>query len=355
MSAMINFINAMINLRRQKSVVGLDVGSHSVKLVHLNHENGTYGLLAGLVEEYPSSQGNEEQDAAILKAIKEIFQKAGLKPGSEAVVTAVSGAGTAIKQVEFPMLTDEELKSSLQWQAGKRLPFGPEEAVLDHQVIFRDEEVEKMSVLLTAVTRVHLAEHLDLLEKVGIDPPIIDLGPLALANTLLATQDVDDKSALVVLDLGNSRTILNVFSPSGLFFTRDIDISGRKLTQEIQNQLGISYDEAERIKREGKERRLLEILRKPLDHLIFEIRRALTYYENRRGMGGFQKVYLAGGGAHLVGLSKYLHDELGVKTKELDAFKNVKILEGKRPDKDLAPRLSLAFGLATRKIRKSHV
>lgn len=339
--------------RRQKSVVGLDVGSHSVKLVHLAHQNDTYGLLAGLEEEYPSPQGNERQE--VTAAIKKIFRRAGLKPGGENVVTAVSGAGTAIKQVDFPLLTDEELKSSLQWQAAKRLPFGPEEAVLDYQVIYRDEDVDKMSVLLTAVTRVHLAEHLDLLKMVGIDPPIIDLGPLALANTLLATQDVADGSALVVLDLGNSRTILNVFSPNGLFFTRDIDISGRKLTEEIQRQLEVSYDEAERIKREGAEKNLLEILKKPLDHLMFEIRRALTYYENRRGVGEFQKVYLAGGGIHLVGLCEYLYTELGVSTEKLDAFRSMKILEGKRPEKDLAPRLSLAFGLATRKIRKNHV
>jgi len=344
----------MAIFQRDRTVVGLDIGSHSVKLIHLDHENDHYRLLAGLAEECPPSQEGEGRENMVA-TIRQLFRRAGLKPGGTDVVTAVSGAGTAIKQVEFPLLTDEELQSSLQWQAGKRLPFRPEEAVLDYQVMLRDEDAEKMLVLLTAVTRIHLTEHLDLLKEIGIDPPIIDLGPLALANSLLAAQEQADDSSLVMLDLGASRTILNVFSPGGLFFTRDIDVSGRKFTDEIQEHLQVSYDEAERIKKEGSEKKLLEILKKPLDQLIFEIRRALTYYENRRGMSGFPIMYLSGGGARLAGLSKYLHTTLGMNIEELDAFRKLNIPDGKKPNSDLAPRLGLAVGLAIRKIRKRHV
>jgi type IV pilus assembly protein PilM len=339
---------------REKSVVGLDIGSHSVKLVHLAHENGTFELLAGLAEQCPPSPEGDG-NAGVIATIGELFRRAGLRPGGVDVITAVSGAGTAIKQVEFPLLTDEELKSSLQWQAGKRLPFRPEEAVLDYQVMFRDEEAEKMFVLLTAVTRIHLAEHLDLLKKLGIDPPIIDLGPLALANALLAVEEPADDSALVILDLGASRTILNIFSPGGLFFTRDIDVSGTKFTRAIQEHLQVGYDEAEQVKKDGSEKELLEILTNPLDQLIYEIRRALTYYENRHGTGGFPKLYLAGGGARLAGLSGYLYAKLGMDIEELDPLMKLNIPEGKKSETDIAPQLTMAVGLAMRKIRKKHV
>jgi type IV pilus assembly protein PilM len=345
----------MAIFQRDKTVVGLDIGSHSVKLVHLTHENDTYGLLAGLAEEYPASPQEGEGREAITATIGELFRQAGLKPGGVDVVTAVSGAGTAIKQVEFPLLTDDDVASSLRWQAGKKLPFGPDEAVVDYQVMVRDNEAEKMLVLLTAVTRVHLAEHLDLLKQVGIDPPIIDLGPLALANTLLAAVEPVEDHPLVLLDLGASRTILNVFSPGGLFFTRDIDISGKKFTEEIQNHLHIDYDEAEKIKKDGSDKKLLEILKNPLDRLIFEIRRALTYYENRRGMVGFERMYLAGGGARLAGLAEHLHNTLGMTIVELDALRTLNIPEGTNFDTELVPRLGLAVGLAMRKIRKKHV
>ena len=341
--------------QRKKTVVGLDVGTHSVKLVHLNHENDTYGILAGLVEEYPAPAEEEDRQQTVAEAIKKVFRRAELKPGGEDVVSAVYGAGTAIKQVDFPLLTDEELRASLKWQAGKRLPFGPDEAVIDYQVISRDEDANTLSVLLTAVTRNHLAEHLDLLKSAGIDPPIIDLGPLALANSLLAVQEVAENEAQVMLDLGNSRTILDIFSPGGLFFTRDIDVSGEKMTREIGAKLDIGYQEAEQYKREGAPKKLLEILHKPLDRLVFEIRRALTYYENRSGSGGFQKVYLSGGGVQLTGLIPYLQDKLGMNTEVLNALKSLQVSEGTSIDTDLVPRLGLAFGLATRKIRKSHV
>jgi type IV pilus assembly protein PilM len=335
-------------------VVGLDIGSHSVKLVHLLHGEEKYEVISCQEQEYAMIDGAGPTAAA--GAIRKAFGRAGLKPGrGEDVITSVNGAGTAIKQVEFPILTDEELRSSIKWQASKRLPFGPEEAVLDYQVLSRDEEAKKMTVLLAAVTRAHLAEHLSLVKEAGIDPSIIDLSPLALANALMVTQDLKVNEAVVMLDLGSAKTILSVFSPRELFFTRDISIGGRLMTEGVQRHLNTSFEEAEKIKREGSAEQLLEILKEPLDQLIFEIRRSLTYYENRRGQRGFHMLYLAGGGAHLVQLAEHLHASLGVPVEKLNPFKGMESETSSEKLAEMAPRLALAVGLAARKVHRDHV
>jgi len=344
----------MAFLRRNNSVIGLDVGSHSVKLVHLLHGEGKYRLLSYQEQEYPITDGINHTASA--EAIRQAFRRAGIKPGrGEEVVTSVSGAGTVIKQVEFPILTDEELRSSIKWQASKRLPFGPDESVLDYQVLSRDEEAQKMIVLLAAVTRSHLAEHLSFLKEAGIDPSVIDLSPLALANALMVTQDLKENEAVVLLDLGSAKTILSVFSPQELFFTRDIPIGGRLLTEQIQRHLNTNLEEAEKIKREGSADQLLEILKEPLDQLIFEIRRSLTYYENRRGQRGFHNLYLAGGGVHLVQLAEHLHANLGVPVEKLNPLKGMELEADPEILMEVAPRLTLAVGLAVRKVSRDNV
>lgn len=334
--------------RRAKSVVGLDVGSYSVKLVHLLHQDEGYKLLSGLEEECFVPEGDNQEK--VVEAIEKVFRRAGLRlRRGEEVVTSVSGSGTTIKQVNFPLLTDEELRSSIKWQASKHLPFGPEEAVLDYQVLSRDEESESMSILLAAVTKTHLAEHLELLRKVGIEPLIIDLSPLALLNTLLTTQELVEDRALVVLDMGAKNTILSVYRPGGLFFTREISVSGHKMTSEVQKQLGITYEEAEEIKREGaSNQKLLGILKAPLDRLVFEIRRSLTYYENRTGKGGFDKLYLAGGSSRLVKIDTHIQSNLGVPVEELNPLKGIEIDESQMELRAAVPQLTLAVGLALR-------
>jgi len=345
---------------KASSMVGLDIGNYSVKLVHLQHRNGSYQLLSA-VEEAILTESGQDEDARV-KAIRKVFQQAGLKPGRrEAIVTAVGGSGTAVKQVEFPLLTDEELASSVKWQAGKRLPFGPDEAVLDYQVLGRDVTSKKMHVLLVAVTRMHLREHLDLLKKAGVDPLIIDLSPLALANAVMGTQELEEDKAVAVLDIGASNAILDVFAPGKFFFTRDIAVTGRQLANETPRRKGghPSEDADSGGKTESGEQRAdgqaPETTKAPLDHLIFEIRRSLTYYENRRGRGGFQKLFLAGGGIQLPHLSDHLHTRLGVAVEKFNPLHGVEIIGDQNDLAKTAPQLALAFGLALRKVGKTHV
>jgi len=352
---------------KASSVVGLDIGTDSVKLVHLLHRNGDRQLLSA-VEEPAVSESEQDEDARV-KAIQKAFQRAGLKSGrGDAVVTAVSGSGTAVKQVEFPLLTDEELQSSVKWQAGKRLPFGPDEAVLDYQVLGRDEAAKKMNVLLVAVTRVHLGEHLDLLRKAGVDPLIIDLGPLALANAVMETQELAEDKAVAVLNIGASHTILDVFAAGEFFFTRDIAVTGRQLTGETGRQREVHpgkgtasqrKDSAGQLKAdqpvEKSSGQTREAAKAPLDRLIFEIRRSLTYFENRRGSGGFQKLFLAGEGSRLPHLSDHLHTRLGVAVETINPLRGIETAENHDELGKIAPQLALAFGLALRKVGKRHV
>jgi type IV pilus assembly protein PilM len=333
---------------RGKSVIGLDIGSYSVKLVHLLPGGKRPKLLSGLEEEFYAPEGKGPE--RVVEAIRKAYQRAGLKPGRGGnVITSVSGSETAVKHVEFPMLTDDELSSSVRWQAKKHLPFESEETILDYQILGKDRKSKTMSVLLAAVTKTHLAEHRQLLEKVGIEPVIIDLSPLAVMNAFLATENMVEDKAVVVLDLGANKTILNMLSPGDLFFTREIPISGHRLTTEVQHKLNITYQEAEKIKRDGESnQKLLDVLRKPLNQLVFEIRRSLTYFENRTGRKGFHKMYLAGGSARLANLGPHLHENLGVPVEDLNPLKAVVVNAEPKKQKAAAPQLTLALGLALR-------
>ncbi|MCK4272068.1 pilus assembly protein PilM, partial [bacterium] len=167
--------------------------------------------------------------------------------------------------------------------------------------------------------------------------------------------DLMKNRAVVVLDLGARNTVLNIFCPGGPFFTREISTSGHQMTAEIQKQLDVTYDEAERIKREGDPSQLSDILKDPLNQLVFGIRRSLTYYENRVGEGGFHKLYLAGGGSRLVNLVGHLHSKLEVSVEELNPLKGIQVNGNQEALSTVAPQLTLAVGLALRKVGRISV
>ena len=121
--------------------------------------------------------------------------------------------------------------------------------------------------------------------------------------------------------------------------------------KQLLQKWNIPYEEAEKIKREGGPgHKLLDVLKEPLKQLLYEIRRSLSYYENRTGGKDFHKLYLAGGGSRLPKFAEHLKTTLGVPVEELNPLKDVEVEADQEEPRAAAPQLALAFGLALRSV-----
>src|SRR3984885_16006016 len=108
----------MFGVSKQKPVVGLDIGSSSIKSVELKHSKQGYELVSFGLE--PLAQ-DTVVDGAIMDAplvagaIGTIFDKQQIKVG--AVATAVSGHSVIVKRVSLPMMRQEELYGGIYSEA----------------------------------------------------------------------------------------------------------------------------------------------------------------------------------------------------------------------------------------------
>src|SRR5262250_173540 len=114
----------MLNLGKTRSLIGLDIGSSSVKAVELKKTKAGYELVSFGLE--PLSQ-DTVVDGAIMDAplvaaaIGTIFERQGIK--SKAVATSLSGHSVIVKPVSLPLLTEDELYDRVQHEAGQHIPF----------------------------------------------------------------------------------------------------------------------------------------------------------------------------------------------------------------------------------------
>ncbi len=336
--------------------VGLDVGKASVKMIRLERAGRGFRLLQmGVGAVSPKEETADAYIEAQAEVAKALLRD--VHPKKELIVTSVSDSGIIIRQATLPRMPPRDFARSIQFEARKYMPYDPSQVILRHQVVADDRKGPTCQVLLVAVPKEAVERHRALLQMAGLQPYAVEVGPLALANAhLLARRDA--RETVVLLDLGESRTVVDICREGGVFFCRQLPISGEGFRQEIMGTFGVPREMAERLKN-GEDlpdgpgpREVADALRPLMDGLLTELRRSLAYYDNITGRLGFSRVLLAGGGSMIRGLRGYLEEGLGLPVGIMDPLEGVTWDDGHLPRgwvEGTRPLWAGAVGLATRR------
>jgi len=342
--------------------VGIDIGSHSVKIVHLKRLHEGFKLLNYEIRptvpqgvEYVPSDLRPERYAPI---IVEMMKTLHIAPKTvKHLVTAIGGDNTSIKQIKTIFLPDDELESALFFEAKKHIPISGNEMVLDYQVLDVEEKTNNMNILLAASTKDILNEHTNILVSAGLNPNIVDLDSLAIANSFALNSFVEE-GVYVLLNVGAHRTNMVIWGPNSKLFARDIPFGGYHFTRDIMRKRQLEFNDADVYKMEwgllddpksasASTISVLDISEKSTEDLIVEeIRRSLRFYVKEAGNSDFRKIYLMGGTAKLKGLQEFVQDKVNIPTEQYMPFVNIEMPEKFQDKKD--PQLALAIGLAMR-------
>lgn len=333
--------------------LGLDIGSRSIKAIELIEAGDNFYLGGFAQAEIPAP----DQTAAVLA---DVLAKGNF--GTKRCITAVSGRSVIVRYVTMPEMGDEELRNAIKYEANKYIPFEGEDVVLDCQ---RLPEVKpegkagsdkEMSVLLVAVKRSFINDHVALVKGAGLIADTIDVDSFALGNAFefcqLMNPKVSEAERVVALvDVGAAKTNINIMRGSHSFFTREIYMAGNDMTEAISKKLGLDMAQAEGLKREPKERlsEIQESVTGVLDDLCHEIHLSFDYFESRFDRE-VESCYLSGGGSLLGGLEDYFEHTFGKQPLRWNPVEFLVPREGGLPA-DLqpsAPVLAIAVGLASR-------
>jgi len=345
----------MFGTAKQKPIVGLDIGSSSIKSVELKSTRQGYELVSFGLE--PLAQ-DTVVDGAIMDAplvagaIGTIFDRQEIK--TRAVATAVSGHSVIVKRVNLPVMSDEELYDRIQSEASQHIPFDISDVNLDYQLL--DSAESQMDVLLVAVKKDKILNHTNVLAQAGKTPTVVDIDAFALQNCYEVNYDPDPSQTVALLNIGASVMNINIVRGGAPLFTRDVSVGGNQYTDALQKELDLSYEDAERLKRGEavagvNEEHRGTILRSVSDILILEIQKTFDFFRATASGENIQRIYLAGGTARVPGLVDLLREEFALPVEELYPFRKIVINPGRHNEdqvRELAPRLAIAVGLALR-------
>jgi len=345
-------------LSKKKDLVGIDIGSSSVKLVQLKEQKGVFHLQNVGILPLPAEAivDNSLMDSSsIVEAVKNLFKSLNIK--AKEAVCSISGNSVIIRKISLPVMPVEELEDQIHWEAEQYIPFDINDVNIDFQILSADElDPSKMNVLLVASKKDIINDYLAVFNEAGIKLMVVDVDSFAVQNAFELNYDFDFEEVSALVNIGASIMNLNIVKGGISLFTRDVQIGGNLYNEEIQKQFGMNNEDAERTKISGDSpdnTRLKDIISRINDTLSLEMRRSLDFYNSTAGEGKISKVYLSGGGAKTTMLLDSVSQKLDLPVEILNPFLKIRYNEKEfDPEylQEIGPLVTVAIGLATRRL-----
>ena len=344
--------------RGNKSMVGVDIGSSSVKAVELRGKGGDFQLLSlGYEGLQPDSvvDGQIMELNAVSTAIGNIFNEHKIK--TTQVAAGVNGHSVIVKNIVLPQMTEDELQESFAWHAEEHIPFDISDVNLDYHVT--GSTPDAIQVLLAACKRDKVANLKQTIQLAGKQPAVIDVDAFALQNCYELNYDPQPGHIVALLNIGAATTNINILNGARSVFTRDATFGGNQYTSLLQKELGLTFDQAERVKRgmplpdDVEHREIEPILDTVSDILALEIQKTMDFYRAtvEDGESAVQQILVSGGGSKLKGLVEFLSKRFEIPVEMFDPFRKIRVdSRGFDPEymREIVPEMAIAVGLALR-------
>lgn len=321
---------AFSRLLANETLISIDIGSSNIKIVYA--DIAKHGGVITHAVSCPTPPDAVKEGIIIniqetAEAIQFAMRSAGIK-GSNAV-TAVAGPGVVVRNVLMPRMSEQILRRSIRFEAGKYISVPMEDSVVEFDILGNAPD-NQMNVALVAAPREMIESKASVLERAGLELLSIDIEAFATLRALVEMSPDESvrKGTIALLDIGASHTEINLVSNGVLMLTRTIPIAGTALTNAIKSVENCSEKEAEELKHAldlspavdlsstAANSSSLRTLQQLIDELLREIRRSFNYYQSQLPEGSsesaIERVIITGGASRLKGLTTYMQSRLNV-------------------------------------------
>lgn len=375
-----NYLNkeSIMSLFSKPYVVGVDIGSSSVKVAKFEKKEKRVHLVKTGIKEFEHTDDEHEREERQMTALKGLLADVDLK--SSDIVTMINCPMTSVKSLITPQMPKDELLGAIKLESKKYFHLTEEDVLYDYEVLDEvfDKGVKKYKLAVAATPRSTVDKYFSLLQKCGIKPSSFVPCSWALIKLAISLNGSDKKTRCYI-DMGESHTELIISKDKDVLFSRKIPIAGIDFTKSLMSSLAsesgevkLSLSEAEKVKREvgiPKEptsekiknkitsSQVLSLLTSPLERLSSEIDRSFNYYR-QEGVGENIDggIVLYGEASSLNGLPEYLSKKLDVEVAhgsgldEIDLGGKVSAVEDEKKSK-----WALAIGSVVEAIAKESI
>ncbi len=337
--------------------VGLDISDRSIKFTRLKYKKGNLDLDGFANQEIPVGiiEEGEIKDRQKLLDILIEFKK---KYHFKYAFVSLPEQQAYIVSLQIPFMLKGQLREAIELQLEEYVPLSASEAVFDYEILQEPEsESGHYHISVSILPKKMVEQYSAVLDEARIYSLAFETEAQAMVRCLVRHEQ---KGNFLIVDIGGTRTGFAVVTDGVVSFTStQSNIGGQNITQSIKKNLGVSFEEAEKIKvekgliRSKDNEKLFFSLIPVVSALKDEILRFRDYWQTHgddHHATRFEKIVLCGGQATLPGLVEYLASGLETKVEIGNPWVNILSFDEIIPaiDRNNALRYVTSLGLSLR-------
>lgn len=339
-----------------KILLGLDIGIQSIKAVQISCDKSSRSLLSAGFIATPAKAltGNDPKDDQIIaNTVNRLVHD--MKISSADVSASLPSGKVITRVIDVPDMTEDELASSIEWEAEQYIPLPLSKVKIDYAIINKNAESNKMKILLVAAPITIIERYMHIISLAGLTPVALETEIMADCRSI-NTSFPDLKNELV-LTIGATNSIIALLHERVLVYTHSYPVGGNTLTKAIAEELGFEVPQAEEYKKtygldtDKLEGKIAKTLTPYLTNIIEEMQKTIVYFKEQYPNDELKNVIICGGSAKLPGLILTITKSIGLDSQINNPFINLavdpNILPTLSPE---APVYSTAVGLALKEI-----
>ena len=337
---------------------GLDISELSIKVLQMAHKgkfDSVYAfasekLITGLIE-----NGEIKNVDAVVDAIKRVRKKAGIS--TKNVICSLPESKAFLRIVTIPQMKNEEVAEAIKWEIEAAIPLSIDQVYYDWQVLDKrlTKDKRQIDVIMVAVSKEFINSFIYVLKKAGLTTYGFEIESVAQANSLL--RDNEKGVTTMIIDIGDKSTSFVVTVDNIPVFTSSIPLSAEIMTKAIEQTFGITYEEAEEIKKIYgigsvlKNDHVFQATKSVVENFVTEAQKSIDFYSNNLSYsGGIDRIIMCGGGARMKGIVPYLSRRLGYNIELGNPWVNVNFKGVPPIDRDKSVQYATVIGLAIKKL-----
>jgi type IV pilus assembly protein PilM len=359
---------------KDTSVLGVDVGPSSIKVVQIKKKNGravleTYGELSlGPYAGTDTGRSTVLGVDKISEALKDLLRESNTTTVKSGMSIPIGSSLIAF--IRMPTNNEKQLNEMIPLEARKYIPVPMSEVSLDWWVIPKDESTvsefqngkpvdtsantKESEVLLVAIHNDAISKNKDIQKISRLDNSFSEIEIFSSIRSVLDPS----LTPQVIVDFGSSATKVYIVERGILRTSHVINRGSQDITIAISKSMGITFEEAEKIKRtqglvsQVKGNAVPEATSITLDFILSEIGRVVMNYYRKEGKKA-SKMYLTGGGVLLKGFKEKAQLTFDMPVEIANPFSKLEypaFLE--EVLKNAGPEFAVAIGLAIRRLQE---
>lgn len=329
---------------------GVEVGAGAIKALKLVREGDALSVADFAVVQHARVLSTPELDQldAIRVAIGALVSQHDLTKATLAI--SVPGHAAFARFAKLPPVEPKKVPDIVKFEAVQQIPFPIDEVEWDYQT-FASPNTPDVEVGIFAIRRERVLERLAIFNDVGLAPDALTLSPVSAYNAVAYDlQFTEQTPGCVLVDIGTTATDL-IVAEAGRVWIRTFPLGGHHFTEALANAFKLSYTKAEKLKREADQhehkRHIFQAMKPVFSDLAQDVQRSLAYYRQLHPECDLKKVYGMGSTFRLMGLRKFLSQQLQIDVVRFDKLNRLSVEGPKASDfQSVALNMATAYGLA---------